>query len=111
MKWIKGFKEEKIESFKKYQRARFELVLHKTALNKSTKKFIVKDSDELARFDPVTLFFLMKDIIISKLKENLQTKARIGVSCTLIKSNPATGEEIKNEAHFSSKQKIILEGI
>ena len=85
----------------------FRLVVDKTSLSGVTNKYVIKETD---RYDPLTLLNVVKEVILNKLRENPQTKTCMSVSCTMVKSNHATGEETRNDAHFSSKQETIYEG-
>ena len=85
------------------QQPNFKLVLEKTSLNKATNKYVI---NETGGYDPITLLNIVKKLILSKLRENPQTKVRISILCTMVKSNPASGEETRDNAHFSSRQKI-----
>ena len=52
----------------------------------------------------------MKEAILNKLRENPLTRARMVLSCMMVKSNLATGEETRDIGHFSSNQETIHEG-
>ena len=56
------------------------------------------------------MILYMKELILSKLREDPQTKVRVILLCTMVKSNPAIGEETRDDAHFSSRQEAIYEG-
>ena len=52
----------------------------------------------------------MKELILNKLREYPQSKVCVSLSCSMVKSNPANGEETRDNAHFSSRQETIYEG-
>ena len=62
----------------------FKLVLEKTSLNDVTKKYVIKDTKG---YDPITFLNTVKGIIPSKLREDPQTKVRMSLSCTMVKSD------------------------
>ena len=76
-------------------------------MNKATNKYVINETEG---YDLITLLNVVKELILSKLRVNPQTKARMILFCTMVKSNPATGEETRDTAHFSSKQETIYKG-
>ena len=85
----------------------FRLVLEKTSLNRVTNKYVIKETDG---YDPVVFLNTVKGLILSKLRESPQSKVRASIICTMVKSDPATGVETRDNAHFSSRQETIYEG-
>ena len=84
----------------------FKLVLDKESLHKSTLKYVINETNG---YDPIILLKAVKEIILNKLRENPLTRARMVLSCMMVKSNPTTGEETRDIGHFSSNQETIFE--
>ena len=61
-------------------------------------------------YDPVSFLNMVKETILNKIKENPQSKVHVNLVCTMIKSKPDADKEIRDVAHFSSKQETIHEG-
>ena len=75
----------------------FRLVLNNKSLNKSTLKYIINNTEG---YDPITLLNMVKEKILNRFRKNPQTKIRVVLSRTMVKLNPATGEETRDNAHF-----------
>ena len=76
-------------------------------MNKSTVKYVINDP---GNYDPVNFLNMVKETILNKIRENPQSKVCMNLQCIMVKSNPATGEKIRDHAHFSSKQETIHKG-
>ena len=60
--------------------------------------------------DPLSLLKTIKPLVFEKFKKYPITKQQITLECTMSKTNPATGEETKTNAHFHSHYEEIYEG-
>ena len=87
--------------------------MEKKHLKMRQKKYVINDPVELASYDPVTFLNEVKETIIKKIKEEKNyrgSKVRSSLNFIMVKTIPTTGEETRDDAHFSSKQEIIVEG-
>ena len=60
--------------------------------------------------DPLSLLETIKELVIEKFKKYPITKQQLTLELIMSKSNPATGEETKTNAHFHSHYEKIYEG-
>ena len=96
-------------------KCRFTLVLSKRAFKRAIRKYEINDPEELEGYDPITFLNDVEETIIEKIiqerNENWQgIKVRMNLICLMATNVPYTKIEMEDKAHFSSKQKIILEG-
>ena len=111
--WYNNLKENVIGIFNKIQgkvapTAKFKLV--KEALNVTKKYEMDLKKFELSLYDPISLLNKVKPLILTKFKSNPSTKQQITIECLMKKTNPATGEETVDKAHFHSYYEEIFDG-
>ena len=63
------------------------------------------EKDGLSLNDPMSLLLKIKPSVIKKFKKYPSTKQQLTLECLMKKTNPATGEETIDKAHFYSYYK------
>ena len=87
-----------------------EFKLDKEAL-KVTKRYEIDLKEVgLSLYDPLSLLKKIKPLVIKKFKKYPSTKQQITLVCLMKKTNPATGEETTDNAHFHSYYEEIFDG-
>ena len=88
------------------ERAAFELKESKSALKKFAIQYKIDGKDG---YDPESFLKAVKPSIVSLLGKNRSIKVKLVLSCTMEKTNPATGKSVTRDASFHSKIEIILQ--
>ena len=111
--WYNHLKENVLNIFNKIQE-KPQMVEPKFKLDKEALKVTKRyemDLEEagLSLYDPLSLLEKIKPLVIKKFKKYPSTKQQITLVCLMKKTNPATGEETTDKAHFHSYYEEIFE--
>ena len=87
-----------------------EFKLDKEALKVTKRYEIDLKKSGLSLNDPLTVLKKIKPLVIEKFKKYPSTKQQITLVCLMKKTNPATGEETVDNAHFHSYYEEIFDG-
>ena len=79
--WLGWLKNSILDMFNKPQQPDFKLVLEKSALNKSTAKYVINETEG---YDPITFLNMVKETILDKIRENPNSKVRVNLPCTMV---------------------------
>ena len=80
--WLGWLKNSILNLFNTPQQPDFKLVLERSALNKSTAKYVINDP---GNYDPVTFLNMVKERILNKRRENPRSKICMNLPCTMVK--------------------------
>ena len=112
--WYNHLKENVLNIFNKIQEkpqmVEPKFKLDREALNVTKRYEMDLEKSGLSLYDPLSLLGKIKLLVMKKFKKYPSTKQQLTLVCLMKKTNPVTGEETIDKAHFHSYYEEIFEG-